>query len=1142
MYKFYTTLPCSFNFLPMKLTVVLFIVSIMQAAAASSYAQTVSLKRNNVPMKEIFTAIERQTGYNFVISSVLLREALPVSVDFKNASLTQALDQCFLAQPFKYTINGKTIVVSRKVTSTIKPQQQRQVTGRIINEEGTPLTHVNIKTKDGSASTTSNKDGQYKIAVPNQSTILVFSHLGYTTLEKDISVSNVLNVRMQSIDLGIKEVVVTALGIEREKKALGYAVQQIGGSEVQDVATDNWINALNGKVPGMMLNTADGPMGSSDIILRGDKSLSLGSSGALIVVDGVIISNAISGNDGAAYESSESPVDFGSTMSDINPEDIASINVLKGPGATALYGARGANGAIIITTKSGTERDGLGITFSSDVRLQQVNRWPDYQNEYGSGAHSSNGYYSYHDSDDGIGVTSVSDYGPRLNTGVKYYQYDPVTKTQSAERVPWISYPNNRKDFFRTGLTYTNNLAIEGGNKTTKARLGFSNLQNQYILLNTGYQRTAVSMSLDHQLSNKIKLGAKVNYNNKSSDNLPSSGYDNNTITFFIMAMSPNMNSEWFRDYWTVKDQRQNRPYTTTLENPYFALYEQLNPMSRNGVFGNINFAYTITPELTLTAKTGVDSYQDVSSSRQPISSRRFVNGFYKEQNIIRYEMNSDFLLSYNKSFNSDFKFGASVGGNRMSSAYNRTRAYINQLVIPGEYTLVNGVDRPFFTPYRSEKRINSVYGFTNISYKDFLFLELTARNDWSSTLPENNNSYFYPSVNTSIILSDIFKWRGSAVDYAKLRLSYAEVGNDTDPYRIDDYYGASNFSSSLNNPTNKSNANLKPERTRSYEAGVEGILLRNRMGVDVAVYRTDTYNQILNVPVERASGYYNALMNAGTVRNQGIEVQTWIRPIYNSKFKWRVTLNAAANRGTILELADNIEGIAMYARAGASILGVEGGSMGDIYGLGYLRNENDEIIYEAGSPLLTTEITKQGNVIPSWKGGIVNGFQYKNWTMKVLIDGEFGHGKYSFSHSRMMVMGKLKATLPGREEGALLGEGVVANSDGTWRPNDVAVLPSVHYTMHYQRSNAETNILDASFIKLREVSIGYSIKTKQLSKLGIKQPSVSIYGRNLFIWTKWPIYDPESGTLDGGLMVRGLDIGQFPSSRTMGAKIKFSF
>lgn len=1015
------------------------------------------------------------------------------------------------------------------------------ISGVVADSIGQPLAGVSIFSNDRIAGLSDDK-GKFDLKVPAGAKVQ-FSYIGYNSFTLIVSKEEKkLQIRLRPTASNMNDVVVTALGIEREKKSLGYAAQQIDGSEVQDAPANNWVNALDGKVPGMVLNTADGPMGSSDIILRGDKSLSLGSSGALIVIDGVVISNDPDGSGAKAYSGNTAPTDFGSTMTDINPDDIENISVLKGPGATALYGARGANGAIIVTTKSGGARKGLGVTFSSNTRIDMINRWPDYQSEYGPSGISSFDYYSFKDSEDGRGIVSVSDFGAKFNTGVKYFQYDPVTHEQSAERLPWVNYPDNRREFFRTGITTTNSIAIEGGNNTTKARLSINNLVNKYMLPNTGYQRTSINLSLSHKLSDKIRLDAKVNYNHKTSDNLPNLAYSNKSITYFIMTMSPNMDSKWFKDYWITKDVQQRRIFSGIVENPYFALYEELNTLTRDGVYGNINFTYEITKNLTLTAKSGVDMYEDINTSRQPKSSNSYANGFYKEQNIFRNEMNTDFLLSYNGKINEDWKLGASAGGNRMNYKYNRTKAYHTRLDVPGQYTLSNGIERPIMDPYKSEKSINSLYGFANLSFREMIFLELTGRNDWSSALPTNNNAYFYPSVNSSIVLSDLFKWHNKALSYLKLRLSYAQVGNDTYPYRAVDFYEPNDFPYSLTNPTTKADVNLRPERTRSYEVGLEGTLFQNMAGFDITTYRADTYDQILSVPVERASGYYNAVMNAGTVRNEGIELQLWVKPIYK-KLKWRITVNAASNRGKILELADNIESIAMYSGpGGATILGVEGGKMGDIYGLGYERNGNGDIVYEGGLPLLGTDIVKRGNVIPQWKGGIMNQFRYKNWSLKVLFDGEFGFDKYSLSFSRMMALGKLKQTLPGRESGALLGVGVVKNEDGTYRPNDVAVLPSEYYPTTYQRSNAEANIMDATFIKLREVTLSYTIKSKYLAKMGISNPTVGVYGRNLFIWTKWPVYDPESGTLDQGIMVRGLDIGQFPSTRTIGVNLKLSF
>ncbi|HSC36933.1 MAG TPA: SusC/RagA family TonB-linked outer membrane protein, partial [Chitinophagaceae bacterium] len=851
--------------------------------------------------------------------------------------------------------------------------------GKITGDKGSPLHGATIKINGSSKNIASDADGRFSIPLAPGNYLVEFSFVSYEsqrfpsvviTPGKTTSLDVSLHIATGDLD----QVVVTALGITRKQKALGYAAQQISGSSIMEAPTANWLNTLAGKVPGMNIQSVDGPTGSANIVVRGNKSFDLGNNGALIVIDGIIISNTPSGNNGGANLASESPVDFGSAVSDLNPDDIADITVLKGPGATALYGARGAGGAIIITTKSGSNHKGLGITLNSAVAFEGINRWPDYQYEYGQGGSSGASYYSYQTTVDGVNTGGTSQaWGPKFNKDVLYFQYDPVTRTTGSQRTPWVAYPNNRKDLFRTGITYNNSISIDGGNQNTSVRLSINNYNNKWILPNTGYNRTSVNFSLQHKVNEKLKINAKINYTYKQSDNLPNLGYDNKTLAYFLIAHSPNIDVNWYKNYWITKDITQSRPFgTSVVENPYFALYEQLNPVQRNGALGNVGFTYNILPHLVLSAKTGIDFYQDVSSSRQPKSSQRFPNGMYKEQNILRYEINSDFLLSYNRSLSDDFKLGVSVGGNRMSSFYNRTRAMVNQLVIPGVYKLNNGVERPVFDGYKEARAINSLYGFANLSYKDYLFLDITGRNDWSSTLPANNNSYFYPSVNLSAIITDMFSIHSDWLSFAKLRLSYADVGNDNRSLLpIGKYYSPSTFSSSLVNPGTRSNYDLKPERTRSYEVGTELRFFKNRVGADVSAYQNDTYNQILPVPVDGSSGYGAAALNAGLVRNLGMEVQAWWQAIQRKRFQWKITGNWSRNQGTILRLADDVESFQIASGpGGVALLGKVGGEIGDIYGRGYTRAPDGQIVYANGLPIISTDVTKRGNANPTFRAG----------------------------------------------------------------------------------------------------------------------------------------------------------------------------
>ncbi len=1026
--------------------------------------------------------------------------------------------------------------------------QSINVSGTVTDEFGSPLPGVSVLVKGTKTSATSTIDGSYRLTVASENALIVFSYLGFEAEERKAPKTGVLNVRLKQRETELNTVVVTALNISKEQRSLGYAAQTLDSTVITNATSNNWMNSLEGRVAGLNLNSAGGAMGSAEIILRGEKSLQIGSSGALIVVDGIPVNNSVPSQAGGAYMSIDSPNDIGTSAGDINPEDIASVSILKGAAATALYGSRGANGAVVIITKSGSAKKGLGITVTSNTNLSNINKWPEYQNIYGAGGNSTLKHYSYGTSNAVSTSASSGAWGPKLDTGAMYYQYNPATQGQGAEPTPWISYPNSRTDFFRTGLSSNNSIAIDGGNKTTSGRISITNFQNRYILENISNQKTTVNFSLDQQINDDMKLSTKVTYYNASSDNLPVIGFNPRSASYFLVNTPANVNIDWYRDYWRVTngirqvDVQQHRPFNSNIDNPYFVLYEVLNPSSRNGAFGNINFNYRISPFLTFNAKTGINMYTDITANQQPKSSRNWVDGFYREQNGFRYEHNSDFLLSYKRPVNKDFNISLSAGGNAMRNSFNRTIVYLDRLLIPGQYTLANGVTRPIIRGYKEQKAIASLYGFSNISYKNFAFLELTGRNDWSSVFAPNLNSYFYPSANLSLVLTDMLSMKSKLLSYAKVRASYAEVGSDTNPYRIEKYYSNSDFNSSVTNPTDLPNYTLRPERTKSYETGLDLRLHKNKIGIDLTYYLADTYDQILRVPVDPSSGYYNYFMNAGTVRNKGVELVAWAKLIERRNgFNWRLNVNAAANRGKIINLNDDIETISLFSMAPTALLGVKGGSIGDIYGLAYARNPEGKIIYENGLPQLTEEIQKVGSAVPKFKGGIGSEFRYKTWKFNVLFDGEFGHKKYSLTHSALMTQGLHRYTLPGREEGAIIGTGVVLNEDETYSPNTTPVIPSNYFLGHYDAQNTERNIHDASFVKFREFRVEKTFNAKSLKKLGLNSATVGVYGRDLFIWTTWPAYDPQTSSFNNGTMIQGIEIGQMPSTRTLGVNLRFA-
>ncbi|WP_246034250.1 SusC/RagA family TonB-linked outer membrane protein [Empedobacter tilapiae] len=1031
-------------------------------------------------------------------------------------------------------------------------QDQNPIKGQIVDQNGLGVADVEIIIKGTSFKTFTDGDGFFEFVSVSVAhpTLLVNSsqHKFIEYTPKDISQ---VKITLQEETNQLNEVVVTALGIKREEKQLGYSQQKLDGDDFTNARSNNWVDNMKGKVAGMeFISASSGPMNSTKVVLRGNRSVDLGANGALIVVDGIPINSDMSSSgEGNGYLSKDAPVDFGNGMSDINPDDIENVTVLKGAGATALYGSRAANGAIMITTKSGKKNQGLGITFSSNYVVDVIQRWPEWQTEYGSGtgkAFNDAGelYYSYKASEDGPATQSNLGFGPKFN-GQYYYQYDPETGLMGTERTLWRNYDNARKGFWKAGTTLTNSLSLSGGNDKGSFRASVTHTDNKWIMPNTGFERLVLSTKGDYKISDHIKLNTSINYSNRNSDNLPSTGYNNHTISYFMILTNANNNINWYKNMWLDKGKTQlNSPFSSYLDNPYALVYEVINSMNNNTLTGNISAEIDFTKNLKLMVRSGINAQDEFRELKRPYDLVKYAEGYYQRQNITSTEINTDFLLSYNSNKKQDFTYNFSVGGNRMSTKYKRINASATGLSIPDVYKLANAKYGIITTTGDYEKKVNSIYGLASFAYRDRIFLDLTARNDWSSTLPEKNNSYFYPSANLSVILSDILHLPKSIINYAKLRTSWAQVGNDSKPYIVSKYYDNNDFQGSAQVDNSLFNADLKPETTNSFEMGLESQFLKNRIGFDVSFYNTISKNQIINVPLDYSTGYSTKWINAGKVKNEGIEAMIYFKPIKSKNIEWTTRFTYSKNNNEILELAAGIEGgdEQTIATSGTvSIIGKVGGSLGDMYGYGFVRNNEGKIIYDAktGLPVRPTEIQYIGNAFADWKGGWSNTLNVKNWTLNVTIDGSFGGLLYSQSYHKTMEHGHLKGSLPGREDGYIIGDGVVINPDGSYSQNTTKVKVPDYYSEYYRRANVEANSFENTYVKLREISIGYSFPKKLIEKHHLKGLTLSIFGRNLYTWSDFPFYDPETAALNGSSMVPGVEMGQLPSPATYGFNLK---
>ena len=1027
--------------------------------------------------------------------------------------------------------------------------QSSTITGNVMTVTGEVIPGVSIQIKGTNLGTVTDAKGFYKINVNGEKTVLVVSSTGFASQAIIVGNHSKIDVVLEEDTKTLDEVIITALGIKREEKSLGFAAQTINAHAVVDAKSNNWVNSLSGKVAGLNIQgVGGGPMGSSRITLRGESSLNLENNQALIVVDGVPISSKITGTGYTSHLSADSPVDYGSTVSDLNPDDIENVTVLKGPGATALYGSRAAGGALVITTKTGARKDrGIGVTFNSNVSIEQVNRYPDYQFEYGEGRTS--GYYSYLNSADGIntGTTAAAGraWGPKFS-GQNYFQYNPnALDGKATERTPWVPYNNYISGFFQTGRTVSNSISLEGGTDKGSARFSFTHMKNEWIISNTGFERINAALSVNQQLSSKLKIIGKANYTNKQSDNLPAAGYNNQSLMYFLMiGTAPNVNPAWFNPYWqpNLEGVLQRNPFNPGPDNPYLGMNEMLNKMNKHGFIGNISANYQISDKFDLMIRSGLDMSFEYRSQQRPFSMTKYPRGMFREQNVFSYESNTDFLLNYKDKIKDKVTVKASVGGNAMNQSYDFAGLYADQLAQPGIYQISNSLDQAVADPLKTRKAINSVYATTQFAFDEMIFLDFTGRNDWSSTLPFVNNSFFYPSVSSSFLLNELFKVPES-ISFAKVRASWAQVGNDTRPYQTVRYYDRI-YSNNFTNPSTLFNANLKPEITSSYEFGLDLRLFKNRVGLDVAFYNNDSRNQILAIPLDPTSGFSNALINAGLINSKGIEVKLTGKIVNNANFKWNSTAIWSQNRSYVRELAEGITNQTIYSHgSNVTIEARVGGLMGDMYGRGFRRSPDGQIIYSStGLPAqLDPTVKKWGNAFADWKASWSNEFTYQGLKLSVLLDGQMGGSMYSQTNHKNNTLGKTQVTLPGRE-GGIIGDGVVLQPDGAYKPNTVKVAASAYYDNYYQISNAEVNIFDASFLKIREVRFEFSLPQSLLSRIGVRQTSVAVFGRDLFNFTKFPGFDPEGGNLNNGTLTPGVELAQFPSVRSMGVNLTFKF
>lgn len=1007
--------------------------------------------------------------------------------------------------------------------------QTKTITGKLTDQSGSPLPGVSVLLENSKTSSLSDMDGIYSIKVENGKT-LVYSYIGFKTKQVVIGNQTEINVVLENSTLNLEEVVVTALGIKREKRALGYASQELKSEDINRVNSTNFVSNLSGKLAGVQITgSGNGVTSSSRIVIRGDKSLNINNNGPLFIVDGIPINNSIYGVGGSPTTQKDLPSDYGNGASEINPEDVESVNVLKGAAASALYGSRASNGVIVITTKSGKHSKGMGISISNSTMMSEALRLPEIQNVYGAG------FLKTYD------PQSDSNFGPKLNTGLSIIQNgSPGYSVGQGVALP-LDFRYNLNDFFRKGSSITNSVSITGSDDKTNYRLSYNNSKIEDIVPNSNLKRNNISLNLTYKISDKWKISTAATYTKSNSDNTPVTGYGSQGIMYNLLWNHTNVDLDWLKNYWIVKDVQQNSMFSWG-DNPFKIANENINAFKKSRLFGNIATTYDFTKNLSLMLRTGMDDSNDFRWSRRPIGSSRYPQGMYREQTIAFTEYNSDILLSYDKTFG-NFSTKFTTGSNQMDQYTSQSQIEGQSISIPGIYNLQNINVMPIQSRNIYKKRINSVYGMANIGYKNYLYLDVTARNDWSSTLPANNNSYFYPSASLSFIPSSLYELNKN-IDFLKVRLNIASVGNDTDPYKLSKTYNNGSLAGTLTNPDAILNANLKPEIATSYETGIEGQFFNKRVTLDASYYITNSKNQIVGLDISQSTGSRSNVINAGKIQNKGIEIGLGITPVRTKNISWTINANFTKNEGIVKELTPGINNyVIAQGPNGGTIEARVGERMGDMYGRGYLRSPDNQIVYDnTGSPILDTQIKKIGNYNPDWMLGLSTSFKYKNLTFNALVDIRNGGKIYSMTNSIGMESGILAVSLPGRETG-IIGQGVVKNNDGSYSTNTTVVSPeNWYYSNAFRRDNIEANTFDASYVKLRELSINYRLPQKIITAARMQNISIGLVGNNLALWTKVPNIDPETQSISGGTLLPGFEVMQLPSSRNYGLKLNVSF
>ncbi|MGC1240051.1 MAG: SusC/RagA family TonB-linked outer membrane protein [Chryseosolibacter sp.] len=1067
--------------------------------------------------------------------------------------------------------------------------QDRQVAGRVTDaEDGSGLPGVNVVLQGTTNGTVTDAEGSYSLNVPQGDGTLVFTFVGMATQEVQISGRSEINVVMSTDVAQLSEVVVTAMNIPREKASLGYATQTLDNEAVTTAKQQNFVNSLSGKLAGVQVRTNSNFGGSTNIVIRGNKSVS-GNNQPLFVVDGVPIDNR-TGNT-ASQQAGSTGYDYGNAASDINPEDIESINILKGAAASALYGSRAANGVVMITTKKGKARKGVGISISSGVTVSSINKetFADYQDKYGAG-YAREWFHYYDDEGDGFFKDDVNgdgtvdfvvptledgSYGAPFNPNLNVYHWDSFVPESPnyMKAYPWTAAKHTPVDFFDSQTEFNNSIAFSGGNETSTFRASYTNYQSDWILPNSKIQRHNFGFNGSTKINEKLTANVGVNYIFNKSVGRGSTGYSDNLMTNFRQWWQTNVDVYSLRDMymktgrnitWNPGDYYD--PETPIFwDNPYWTRYKNYQTDNRSRVFGNFQLDYKIADWLNLMGRVAVDNYSELREERRAVGSipapfgiNRLdeASGYQREDRRVA-EYNYDAMLTATKDLSTDLSLVAVLGTNIRRQTFNRILASTNGgLAVPNLYSINNSLlALPLPVEQATQKEVYGYFANLNLGFRDFLYLDVTGRNDISSALPVKHNSYFYHSEALSIVFSELLD--SDFLDFGKVRVNYAEVGNDTDAERTQNTYPrVDNFGQAVlySFPTYVNNPELESERTKSWEVGLELAAVDNRLTLDLGLYKTNSINQIVEVAVSKATGYGYKYLNGGDIQNKGLEVALGFDIVKNADLTWNASVNWSKNISIVNSLPAGIENYVINSfQGGVSANATVGYPYGVIRGTGYQYLNGRRVINSSGYYVAVADQVI-GDPNPDWTGGFLNSIKYKNLNFSFLVDVQRGGDVWSLDMHYGQGTGILENTAGlndlgnpirdlvtgGEDSGGFIQEGVQADgSENTVRAR-ADYYGGAYYWGSATRNPSQLTTYDASYVKLREVSLAYNLPTNILGNV-FQNASLSLVGRNLWIIHKnLPYADPESGLGAGN--GQGFISGAYPATRSIGVKLDLTF